>query len=156
MRTQMKDRYDSSVAARFPPTPHFDSASIEQAKPVEPLRRRRFAKVSRRGLQFGAAILVGLMFVGIEIATVARLNRQINAASATPETSNTVAATEASTSDGLAAEVPATAPINAATLGGKEPRRRRVRRQVQLPRVFESDQPSLTGKPKARLVSVFH
>ncbi|HEX3086698.1 MAG TPA: hypothetical protein VHP99_19330 [Pyrinomonadaceae bacterium] len=157
MHTEMKDHYDCSVAAQFPPTPHFDSESIEQAKPVEPLRRIRFAKISRRGLQFGTAILVGLMFVVLEIATVARLNRQINAASATPEISNTVATTQATTSnDDSAAEVPSVAPINTATLGGKELRRGRIRRQVQPPRVFEFDQTPLTGKPKARLVTVFH
>ena len=159
MHTEMKDHYDCSVAPRFPLTPHFDSASIEQAKPVEPLRRIRFAKISRRGLQFGTAILVGLMFVVLEIATAARLNRQINAASATPEISNTVAATEATAeaaSNESAAEVSSVAPINTATLEGKESRRGRIRRQAQLPRVFEFDQLPLTGKPKARLVAVFH
>jgi hypothetical protein len=156
MNTEMKDHYSCSAAGQFPPAPHFDSASIEQAKPVEPLRRTRFAKISHRGLQFGAAILVGLMFVVLEIATMARLNTQINAASATPEISNTVAATEATSNDESAAEVPSVAPINTATLGVKELRRGRIRRQVPLPRAFEFDQPPLTGKPKARLVGVFH
>ena len=156
MHTEMKDHNDCSVAAGFLPTPHFDSASIEQAKPVEPLRRTRFAKISHRGLQFGAAILVGLMFVVLEIATMARLNRQINAASAMQEISNPVAANEATSNDEPAAEVSSVAPINTATLGAKELRRGRIRRQVQLPRAFEFDQPPLTGKPKARLVTVVH
>ncbi len=156
MHTEMKDHYDCSVAARVLPTPHFDSASIEQAKPVEPLRRIRYAKISHRGLQFGTAILVGLMFVVLEIATMARLNRQINAASATPEISNTVAATEATSNDEPAVEVSSVAPIKTATLGGKELRRGRIRRQVQLPRGFEFDHPPSTGKPKARLVAVVH
>jgi hypothetical protein len=156
MRDEITDNYDRSAAAPFPATPHFDSASIEQAKPVERLRPTRLAKNSRRRLQFGVAILIGVMFVVLETATVARLNRQIKAASATPEISNTSAATDATSNDESAAEVSSVAPMNPPTLAVKELGRGRIHRRVQPPLVFEFDQSPLTGKPKARLVGVVH
>ena len=154
MHTKTKDKYDRSLPAPFPPEAHFDAETIEQAKPVERLGGTRFAK-SRRGLRVGTAMVVGLMFVVLEIGTMARLNSQINAASAMPENSDAVATTEATSTDESATEV-SSVPINTPTLAGNEIRRGRIRRQVQPPRVNEFEQLPLTGKPKARRVGVIH
>ena len=156
MHTATKNNHRDSAGVPFPPAPHFDSASIEQAKPVEPLRRRRFAKSASRGLRLGMAIIVGLMFVILEITTMARLHRQINASSATHEISEPVATNETVSADESAAEVPSVAPVNTSTLAVNEVRRHRVRRHVLAPRVVAFDQAPLTGRPKARLVAVIH
>jgi len=160
MHTETKDKHDRSLPAPFPPEAHFDAETIEQAKPVERLGWTRFAKSprfakSQRGLRVGTAIVVGLMFVVLEIGTLARLNSQINAASAMPENPDAVATTEATSTDESAAEV-SSVPINTPTLAVNEVRRGRIRRQVQPPRVNEFEQLPLTGKPKARRVGVIH
>src|SRR5262252_5732225 len=89
MQTEVIDKYDLANEPPPPPTPHFDLASIAEAKPVQPLRRRRPALHSRAALRLGTAVLASLLVMFLGIATMARLNKQISVASAPPATFET-------------------------------------------------------------------
>ena len=156
MQTEINDQYDFSAAAPpLPPPPHFDLASIEVAKPVQPLRKRRVSPRPRGVLRFGTAVFAGLMMMLLGIATMARLNNQINAAAApTPEVSETADAADDASPEVETASDPAVWP-NSPSLVVPERRRHRARHYIRLPReTFDFDQLPPNGRPRPRLVTV--
>jgi hypothetical protein len=156
MQTEINDQYDLLAAAPpLPPPPHFDSASIEEAKPVQLLRKRRVSQPPRGVVRFGTAVFAGLMVMLLGIATMARLNNQINAAAtATPEASETADAADGASADVETASDPAAWP-NSPSLVVPERRRHRARHYIRLPReTFDFDQLPASGRPKPRLVTV--
>jgi hypothetical protein len=157
MHTDVKHKHDFSAEPPLPPAPHFDLASIEEAKPVQPLSRRQIFRYPR-GLLRGSAVFAGLLVMVLEVATMARLNKQLNAAPTPQDASETAEATEDAPPDA--------APV-AASPGGSplvltESRRHRGRRHIRVPRqMFEfeqppmlGEQPPMLGRPRARLVTV--
>ena len=159
MQTELKDKYDFSDEPPLPPAANFDLASIEEAKPVEPLRQRRISPYPRRVLRLGMAVFAGFMVMVLGIATMARLNNQINVAPASGETSETADATEDSSADVETESATAAGP-NSSPLVVTERRRHRGRRYIRVPsemferEMFELQQPPLAGRPRARLVTV--
>jgi hypothetical protein len=161
MHTEIKEQYDFSAPPPVPPPPHFDLASIEVAKPVEPLRKRLISQNPWRVLRFGA-IAAGVMMMILGIATMARLNNQLNnqtkaAPSATPET---IATADASQDASASVETESAPGAWSNTLPSvvRERRRHRAPRYLRAPReMFDLEQPpvnGMNGKPRARLVTV--
>jgi hypothetical protein len=153
MQTDKKANYDCSPPVPLPATPHFGSASIENAKSVEPLSGRETRKGRHRRFLTGATILIGVMFVVLEVATFARLNRQLAVATSTDEITQTPVATKTETADEPTKE------ISPATAIDKPPlvtpaRGRRAARGTQASPILDAGQQSSNGSRKARLVAV--
>ena len=138
----------------LPRTPHFDAASIEQAQPVEPLRRRRLINNPSRVLRFAVVILASLLFVVVELTTVAHLNRQLDKSSSAPEIGNAAVATAVGLADPSIKDVSAEAPSNTSAVAPI--RKEGIRRKAPGPKVFYVAQEALPGKPRPRLVAVIH
>jgi len=160
MHTELKDKYDVSEEP-LPPTPHFDSASVAAAKPVQPLSRSRHLQYSRALVRLATAVFAGLIVMALGIATMAHLNnqvnKQVNVAPATPEISETADATDESPA--IETEATPLASRDGASVGTDRRRHRtrhhfRVPREMFEPEMFEFDQPSAYGRPRARLVTV--
>ena len=148
MHTELKYKREFSEPPPLPPTPHFDLASIAAAKPVQRLRwpqRLRYSRVVLRPrglLRPGTAVLAGILVMGVGIATMARLNEQINVALAGQQTSETVAGQQTSeTVDATADAAPEvemeSTPVslpNDLPLAGNDMRRHRGRRHLRVPR----------------------
>src|SRR5689334_3946186 len=150
MQTDTKANYDSSAPVPIPSTPHFDSASIENAKLVEPLSGEKTRKGRNRRLLTVGAILIGVMFVVLEVATFARLNRQLAMPSSTDEVSQTPVAS--GTADEPTKEISPAVEIAKPVVSPV--RSRRAVRITQPPPILETGQRSLNGSRKARLVGV--
>jgi hypothetical protein len=151
MQTDLRGNYDFLEDRPLPPTPHFDSASIEDAKPVQPLRKNRLAKEPRLVLRFSTAIFAVLMVVVLGIGAMARLHQYPDLPSTTPSDSEPTVATDSSSDDPEAtdsASVMLPKKVNGV-------RRHRHRYFQPRPEMFEiDDQPLLGGKPRPRLVTV--
>jgi hypothetical protein len=148
MHTELKYKYDLSEQPPLPPAPHFDLASIAAAKRVQPLRRPRILRYScdvlrprgvlrQRGvLRLGTAVLAAFMMMVLGMATMARLNKQINVAPTTQETSEPA--------DASVVALPAVETESTPMVSGDDPlvstdrRRHRGRRHIRVLReMFE-------------------
>jgi hypothetical protein len=159
MQTELKDKHGFSEEPPLPPAPNFNLASIEEAKPVEPLRQRRIPRFPRGGLRLGMAIFAGFTVMALGIATMARLDHQINVAPASAETSDTADAAEDSSADVATESAPAVSPNSSPSVVTERRRHRghrytRVPREMFGPEMFELEQPPVAGRPRARLVTV--
>lgn len=165
MQTEVKDKHHFSYFSfsyfseepPLPPAPHFDSASIAEAKPVQPLLRSRNLRYSRTVLRLGTAVLAGLTVMVLAIGTMARLNSEVHNQTKfapAPETSQAADATPAD-SPNIEAESTPMAPGNVAPLVGAERRRHGGPHHFRAPRdMFEIEQEPVYGRPRARLVTV--
>lgn len=159
MQTELRDKHDFSEELPLPPTPHFDLASIAEAKPVQPLRRRRIPRYSSGMLRLGTAIFAGLIVMVFGVATMARLNKQINAGLASAAKAESAAATADAAPDVDAESIPVASPNDQGLVGTERrrhrgPRHFRAPREMFEPQMFEFDQPPIYGRPRARLVTV--
>jgi cytoskeletal protein RodZ len=159
MQTEITDKYDLANEPPPPPTPHFDLASIAEAKPVQPLRRRRSPLPSRAVLRLGTAVLAGLLVLFLGIATMARLNKRISVASAPPETSeradDTVAASPEIETESTSTSSPGTLPLVVTERRRHHGyRHMRMPREVFEPEMFQINPAPVYGRPRARLVTV--
>jgi len=153
MKTDTEANYDCSAPVPLLAPPHFDSASIEHAKSVEPLSERRTGKRFYRRFLTVAAILIGVMFVVLEVTTVIRLNRQLDVSSSLDEVSRTPVAAETETADESNKEDSSAGAIDKPPVVTVTRSRRAARRTQALP-MFDAGQRPLSSRGKARLVAV--
>ena len=157
MKTDTEAIYDCSAPLPVLAAPHFDSASIEHAKSVEPLSQPlsepRAGKRRYRRYLTVAAILIGVMFVVLEVATVIRLNRQLEVSSSFDEVGRTPVAAETETADESNKEDSSAGAIDKPPVVTVMRSRRAARRTPVLP-MFDASQPPLSSRGKARLVAV--
>jgi hypothetical protein len=157
MKTNTEANYDCSAPVPLLAAPHFDSASIEQAKSVEPLsqplsERSGNRHYNHRRFLTVAAILIGVMFVVLEVATVIHLNRQLDVSSSFDEVSRPVAA-ETETADESNKEDSSAGAIDKPPVVTVMRSRRAARRTQALP-TFDAGQRPSSSRSKARLVAV--
>jgi len=157
MKTDTEANYDCSAPVPLLTAPHFDSASIEHAKSVEPLSQplseRRTGKRRYRRYLTVAAILIGVMFVVLEVATFIRLNRQLDVSSSFDEVSRTPVAAETETADESNKENSSAGAIDKPPVVTVMRSRRAARRTQALP-MFDVGPRPLNSRGKARLVAV--
>lgn len=138
MHTELEYKCNYPGAPPLPPPPHFDLDSIAAAKRVQPLRRPRVSRYSGGVLRLGTAFLAGVMVMSLGIATMARLNKQIDVAPAKEETSEPA---DAPVDASAAVETESTLAASSDDLPPlviTDRRRHRARRHIRIPReMFE-------------------
>lgn len=165
MQTEVKQKYDvSEEPPPLPPAPHFDLASIAEAKPVQPLRRRRIPRFSPGVLRLATAVLAGFGVLVLGIATMARLNNQINVAPASTTASQPGEPIDDASSD-VDTDSASAAFNNSSSLVVTERHRHRGRHHMRGtrdmfeqnfvgPPMFGFEEPPVNGRTRARLVTV--
>jgi len=157
MKTDTEAIYDCSAPLPVLAAPHFDSASIEHAKSVEPLSQplseRKAGKRRYRRFLTVAAILIGVMFVVLEVGTVIHLNRQLDVSSSFDEVGRTPVAAETETADESNKENSSAGAIAKPPVMTVVRSRRAARRTQALP-MFDAGQRPSSSRSKARLVAV--
>jgi hypothetical protein len=110
------------------------------------------------------AVFAGIIVMVLGIATMARLNKQINAAPAAPEAAQAADSVDDASADVDTDSSPAALP-NSSPLVGTERRRHRGRHIIRAPRemyeesfigppMFGFEQPPANARTRARLVTV--